>query len=59
MPAWDGVMSDEEIWKVIAFIKHSNKLPPETAAAWQTLAAEPTEIGEHTPEQHKHGADKK
>ena len=59
MPAWDGVMSDEEIWKVIAFIKHSDKLPPETAAAWLTLAAEPTKIEEHTPEQHKHGADKK
>ena len=55
MPTWDGVLSDEEIWKVIAFIKHSNKLPPETAAAWQKLAAEPTEIEEHTPEQHQHG----
>ena len=44
MPTWDGIMSDEEIWKVIAFIKHSNALPPETAAAWQKLAAEPTTI---------------
>ena len=52
MPAWDGIMSDEEIWSVIAFIKHSNKLPPEAAAAWQALASEPTEIDEHTPEQH-------
>ena len=43
MPTWDGIMSDEEIWKVIAFIKHSNALPPETAAAWQKLAAEPTD----------------
>jgi len=55
MPTWDGIMSDEEIWKVIAFIKHSNALPPETAAAWQKLAAEPTTIEEHTPEQHEHG----
>src|SRR3954469_21811303 len=36
MPAWDGIMSDEEIWSVIAFIKNSNTLPPEVAAAWQT-----------------------
>src|SRR3954463_4799493 len=57
MPTWDGVMSDEEMWKVIAFIKHSDKLPPETAAAWQKLASEPTEIDEHTPEQHHHGGD--
>jgi mono/diheme cytochrome c family protein len=55
MPTWDGIMSDEEIWKVVAFIKHSNKLPPETTAAWQKLAAEPTLIEEHTPEQHKKG----
>ncbi len=54
MPSWDGVMSDEEMWKVIAFIKHSDKLPPETAAAWQKLASEPGEIDEHTPEQHEH-----
>src|SRR4051812_21357020 len=52
MPAWDGIMSDDEIWSVIAFVKNSSKLPPEAAAAWQALASEPTEIGEHTPEQH-------
>ncbi len=56
MPSWSGVMSDEEMWKVIAFIKHSDKLPPETAAAWQQLASEPGEIEEHTPEQHEHPA---
>jgi mono/diheme cytochrome c family protein len=53
MPSWDGILSDEEIWKVVAFIKHSDKLPPETAAAWQQLAATPGEIEEHTPDQHK------
>jgi len=55
MPTWDGIMSDEEIWRVIAFIKNSNNLPPEAAAAWQKLASEPTEINEHTPEQHRDG----
>jgi mono/diheme cytochrome c family protein len=54
MPSWSGVMSDEEMWKVVAFIKHSNQLPPETKAAWQALAATPGEIEEHTPEQHEH-----
>jgi mono/diheme cytochrome c family protein len=54
MPSWDGVMSDEEIWKVVAFIKHSNKLPPEAQAEWQRLATEPGTIDEHTPEQHEH-----
>ena len=26
MPSWDGVLSDDEIWQVVAFIKHSNTL---------------------------------
>ena len=55
MPSWDGIMSDEEMWKVVAFLKHRDKLPPETAAAWQKLASEPGTIDEHTPEQHEHG----
>jgi mono/diheme cytochrome c family protein len=38
MPAWDGILSDDEIWKVIAFVKHSNKLPPDAQAAWQAAA---------------------
>jgi thiosulfate dehydrogenase len=54
MPAWAGVMSDEEMWKVVAFIKHSDQLPPETKVAWQKLAATPGQIEEHTPEQHAH-----
>jgi len=37
MPTWDGVLSDDEIWKVIAFIKHSNKLPPDVDAAWRSM----------------------
>src|SRR5262245_2488320 len=54
MPAWNGVMSDDELWKIVAFIKHSDKLPPETQVAWQNLAATPGEIQEHTPEPHEH-----
>lgn len=54
MPTWDGVMSDDEIWKVVAFIKHSNQLPPEVQAEWEKMAATPGEIEEHTPAQHEH-----
>jgi len=39
MPAWTGILSDDEIWKVVAFIKNSGKLPPDTLAAWQAAAA--------------------
>jgi len=39
MPAWDGILSDDQIWKVIAFVKHTDKLPPDVQAAWQAAAA--------------------
>ncbi len=35
MPAWDGILTDDQIWKVIAFVKHSDTLPPEARAAWE------------------------
>ena len=38
MPAWDGILSDDEIWKVIAFVKHTDKLPSEAQAAWRAAA---------------------
>jgi mono/diheme cytochrome c family protein len=38
MPAWVGLLSDDDIWKIVAFIKNSGKLPPETQAAWQASA---------------------
>ena len=47
MPSWGGVMSDDEMWKIVAFIKHSGQLPPEAAAAWQQAAAEPAAMVEH------------
>lgn len=53
MPTWDGILSDDEIWAIIAFIKHSDKLPADVQAAWQKMASTPGEIEEHTPEQHE------
>jgi mono/diheme cytochrome c family protein len=38
MPAWTGILSDEDIWKIVAFIKNSGALPPETQAAWHAAA---------------------
>lgn len=35
MGAWDGMMSDEEIWKVATFLEHLNSLPSDVRAAWQ------------------------
>jgi mono/diheme cytochrome c family protein len=38
MPAWTGILSDDDIWKIVAFIKNSDKLPPDTRAFWQATA---------------------
>jgi mono/diheme cytochrome c family protein len=54
MPAWGGILSDDELWKIIAFIKHSDKLPPDVQSSWQRMAATPGQIEEHAPEQHEH-----
>jgi len=35
MGAWDGMMSDEEIWKVATFLEHIGSLPPEVVANWK------------------------
>jgi len=55
MPSWHGILSDDEMWKVVAFIKHSDRLPPDVLATWQSLASTPGEIEEHTQAQHDHG----
>ncbi len=34
MGAWDGMMSDDEIWKVATFLEHVGSLPPEVEANW-------------------------
>ncbi len=38
MPSWDGILTDDQIWTVIAFVKHSGDLPPEAQAAWRAAA---------------------
>jgi len=35
MGAWDGMMSDDEIWKVATFLEHIGSLPPEVEANWK------------------------
>jgi thiosulfate dehydrogenase len=38
MPSWDGTLSEDQIWTIVAFIKHSYKLPPDVDAAWRRAA---------------------
>jgi len=38
MPYWSNMLSDDDIWKVIAFIKHSDRLSPAVQEEWQKAA---------------------
>ena len=35
MGAWEGEMSDENIWMVVTFLNHLPNLPPEVQAEWR------------------------
>lgn len=38
MPAWQKILSEQEVWQVTTFLSHMDKLPPEVSAKWQTVA---------------------
>ncbi len=35
MPAWNGILTDRQIWTLALFLKHMNKLPPPAQRVWQ------------------------
>jgi mono/diheme cytochrome c family protein len=38
MPAWKGLMSDKDIWKITAFLSRLEKLPPAVQEQWKKAA---------------------
>lgn len=56
MPSWDGVLSDDEIWKVIAFVKNSDKLPPEVQQMWMNTAKKAATSAEADKDEQKETA---
>ena len=34
MPAWKGMLLDEEIWQIVSLLKNSQDLPPSVEAEW-------------------------
>jgi len=34
MPAWGGMLSDEEIWQIVTLLKNSQDLPSSVEAEW-------------------------
>jgi mono/diheme cytochrome c family protein len=42
MPAWKGSITDEEIWKITAFLSRIEKLPPAVQDQWKKSAGPAT-----------------
>jgi hypothetical protein len=41
MPAWGKVASDDDLWKVTAFLSRINNLPPAVQEKWKTAFSTP------------------
>ena len=55
MPAWEGVLSEQDIWKVTSFLSRLEKLPPGVQQYWQdTFNGAPPAAGENQQEKHAH-----
>jgi thiosulfate dehydrogenase len=56
MPAWNKVLSDEQMWKVTGFLSHLEKLPPAVQEYWKnsfgTAPAAPSEEHHHDHAHH-------
>ena len=39
MPAWDKILTQEQMWQLTTFLSQMDKLPPQVAAQWKQLIA--------------------
>jgi len=53
MPAWDKVLSEQDMWKVTTFLSHIEKLPAPAQEFWKNTVGVPPPAGEG--EQKEHG----
>src|SRR5271170_3704032 len=55
MPAWNKTLSEQDMWKVTAFLSHVEKLPPAVQDYWKkSFGAAPQPAGPGKPEEHQH-----
>ena len=53
MPAWDGVIPDQDMWKVTSFLSHLNKLPPAVQNYWRDTFNTDPATGAEENEKHQ------
>jgi mono/diheme cytochrome c family protein len=49
MPAWQGVLNDQEIWTLVLFLDQKDKLPPAAQQAWENLGKSQTSVAMARP----------
>jgi len=55
MPAWNKALSDDQIWKVTAFLSRLEKLPPGVQDYWKkSFGVSPQPAGTAPHEHHEH-----
>jgi len=54
MPAWNKALSDQDMWKVTAFLSRIEKLPPAVKEYWKKAYGVAPEA--HESKEHEHGA---
>src|SRR5713226_6121951 len=55
MPAWSKALSDQDMWKVTAFLSHLDKLPPAVQENWEKsfgVSPKSHQGGEHAGHEH-------
>ena len=57
MPSWSKALSNDDMWKVTAFLSHLDKLPPAVQTYWKNAYGVAPRSGEEHHEQgaHEHG----
>jgi hypothetical protein len=53
MPAWDKVLSDQDMWKVTIFLSHIEKLPGPAQDYWKTAFGVAPPGGEGGHDEHE------
>lgn len=55
MPAWSKALSDQDVWKITAFLSHLDKLPPAVQDNWEKsfgVSPKSHQGGEHAGHEH-------
>ena len=54
MPAWEGVLSEPDMWKLTSFLSHMDKLPPAVQDYWKnSFSVAPTATADEKKEAEK------